>query len=221
MALKDCVSGAWQDISNLKHYSSSAWQEAQSANKYINSAWQEVWGNNLYLVKDTIPNTDYIKNTLYETEGYSGYWGTLNNVQSGAFSYTIYGEDWEDEDGYVDENWVNFNLYIVESIRTTNITNLLALDVSKYTTIAIEYTFHDYYAGYECEYNDSGLTIALKNSNTYVESTKRFDLSETKYGESTIITCDLTNYDRLNYLYFSFEFNNAYVCFKINNIYLS
>ena len=54
MAIKDLVSGAWQDIGTLKVPVSGAYQEATKANALSSGAWQEVWSSKYYFLKDGV-----------------------------------------------------------------------------------------------------------------------------------------------------------------------
>ena len=51
MAIKDLVSGAWQDISTLKIPVNGAYQEASSSKALVSGAWQDVWTNSTYYMK--------------------------------------------------------------------------------------------------------------------------------------------------------------------------
>ena len=54
MAIKDLVSGAWQDISTLKIPVNGAYQEASSSKALVSGAWKDVWTNAYYIIKNGV-----------------------------------------------------------------------------------------------------------------------------------------------------------------------
>lgn len=79
MAIKDKVSGAYQDIETLKVPVSGAYQEADHANALVDGAWQEVWSSG-YSFTPTI--NDYGSAT---PQGSSAEW----NVSASVSGYAI------------------------------------------------------------------------------------------------------------------------------------
>lgn len=58
MAIKDLVSGAWQDIGALKVPVSGAYQTADHANALVSGAWQTVWNSAVYFIRDGVRMSD-------------------------------------------------------------------------------------------------------------------------------------------------------------------
>lgn len=79
MAIRDKVSGAYQDINTLKVPVNEAYQEADHANALVSGAWQEVWSSG-YAFKATINNTTYGSCT---PQGSSANWTASASVNYG------------------------------------------------------------------------------------------------------------------------------------------
>lgn len=54
MAIKNLVSGAWQEVDTLKVPVSGAYQDADHANALVSGAWQEVWSNGTYFLENGV-----------------------------------------------------------------------------------------------------------------------------------------------------------------------
>lgn len=80
MAIRDKVSGAYQDIETLKVPVNGAMQEADHANALVDGAWQEVWSSG-YSFTPSIYNASYGTCT---PQGSSAEWNVNVNVSGYA-----------------------------------------------------------------------------------------------------------------------------------------
>lgn len=85
MAIKDKVSGAYQDVETLNVPVNGAYQEADHANALVDGAWQEVWSSG-YSFTPSIYNASYGTCT---PQGCSAKWDVSVNVSGYAAKVRI------------------------------------------------------------------------------------------------------------------------------------
>ena len=112
MAIKDLVSGAWQEASTLKVPVSGAYQEADHANALVSGAWQEVWSNGYYFLKNGV-----LMNGAK----------TYSTATQGTNSISLYAEDSNQEllmvRFYLSSDMAGKRLYVRTNMKTRSETS--------------------------------------------------------------------------------------------------
>ncbi len=231
MALKKPVNGAWEDVPSVNKPVDGAWESCAAVCKPVDGAWEKVWTNKaepLYLIKDSIPNTDYVDSDAYGVWWYSN---TSGNESQGEVQQPVVGRHayymWTALDEW--EEYYFSSHMALEDLTHDSLFKLYMIDKG-YTTFTMEYSLYAIDAGSAEElpnitqdyfdiFATLDMAIAAYEGGTYEQYT--VGQQNLYVGHNNTMTFDISNYNMFIELDINIDFGPYDMYFEIHNVYFS